>query len=230
MTRGPWQPDPAWPALDEPITPTEPRRWPHARTTTVLALLGAVVAVLGLPLGLVWAAFAPDVPVLVTGQGPLLAEPQPEQPAAADGWFTLLALPFGALVAGGAWLVAPGRRGPGAVVAVAAGAAAAGLVAWWVGRQVGLAAYEAALASAPEGTVLSRPADLRAVAAGWWPPVAAGVPLTPGLFAALAYTLLAAWSRFPALVPHPTPAPPPALVPPPALAPEPSRPPDATAP
>jgi hypothetical protein len=170
----------------------------------VLVAMATVVAVLGAPLGLAWAAFAPDVPVQVTEQGLMFAVPQPEQPAAADGWFTLLAVPFGALVAGGAWLVVPRSRGPGAVTAVAAGATVAGLLAWWVGRQVGLAGYDAALVAAPDGTVLSRPADLRVATAGWWPPVAAGVPLLPGLFAAVTYTLLAAWSRLPSLLPEPS--------------------------
>src|SRR5690606_7522958 len=129
------------------------------RGAAVWAALAVAVAVLGVPLGLLWAALAPDVPVQVTDQGLFYADPQPEQPVAGDGWFVLLSVPFGALVAIGAWAVAPRRRGPYALAAVTVGAVAAGLVAWWWGRHVGLSGYEAALADAPAGTVLSRPPD-----------------------------------------------------------------------
>jgi hypothetical protein len=174
----------------------------RAREAAVLAALAVAVAVLGVPLGLVWAALAPDVPVVVTGQGPVFADPQPEQPVAADGWFALVSVPFGVLVAVGVWAVARRRRGPYALAAVTVGAVAAGLVAWWWGRRVGLAGYESALADASTGTVLSRPQDLRVVTADRWPPVVLGVPLVPGLVAAATYTLLAAWSRFPDLRPE----------------------------
>lgn len=177
----------------------------RARRAAALAALVVAVAVLGVPLGLVWTALAPGVPVEVTDQGLLFADPQPEQPAAADGWFALLSVPFGVLAAVGAWAVAPRWRGPYALAAVAVGAVGAGLVAWWLGRHVGLSGYEAALADAPTGTVLSRPPDLRMVTSDRWPPVALGVPLLPGLVAAATYTLLAAWSRFPDLRPEDSP-------------------------
>lgn len=159
------------------------------------------VAALGIPFGLLWAVVAPDVPVRVTETGLALAESQPEQVAAADGWFALLAVPLGMLAAAGAWLLAPRARGAGALVAVTAGAVGAGVLAWWVGRQVGLAGYQAALETAPAGQVLDRPADLRVVGTGGWPPLVTGVPLMPALAAAVTYSLMAAWSRFPTLRP-----------------------------
>jgi hypothetical protein len=167
-----------------------------AQVATVVA-----VAALGIPFGLLWAALAPDVPVRVTDAGLAYVESQPEQVAAADGWFALLAVPLGVLVAAGAWLLAPRARGPGGLIAATAGAVGAGLVAWWVGRHVGLAAYEAALATASPGQVLDRPADLRVVGTGGLPSLVSGVPLVPALVAAVTYTLLAAWSRFPGLRP-----------------------------
>lgn len=171
------------------------------RTAGPPLAVAAVVALLGVPLGLAWAALAPDVPVRATAGGPVLAEPQGEQPVAADGWFVLLAAPFGVLVAGAAWRFLRRARGPGTVAAVAAGATIAGLLAWWVGRQPGLSAYEQAVAAASAGELLRQPPDLHMVASGWWPPVVQGAPLLPGLFAALTYTLAAAWSRYPELDP-----------------------------
>ena len=178
------------------------------RAVTAVTALGAVTAVLGLPLGLLWSWLAPDVPVRVTSTGgAAFATTQPEQPAAADAWFALLGLGFGALVAVCAWRLAAGTRGPAGLLALVAGTAGAGLLAWWVGRQVGLAGYQAALESAPPGAVLDRPADLRIARTGWWPPVVTGVVLAPALSAAVTYTLVAAWSRFPSLgVPPPGPS------------------------
>jgi hypothetical protein len=171
--------------------------------TTALAHAATVVAVaaLGIPFGLLWAALAPDVPVRMTDAGLAYVESQPEQVAAADGWFVLLAVPLGVLAAAGVWLLAPRARGPGGLTAATVGAVGAGLVAWWVGRQVGLAGYEAALATASPGQVLDRPADLRVVGTGGWRLLVTGVPLVPALAAAVTYTLLAAWSRFPTLRP-----------------------------
>jgi hypothetical protein len=188
-------PGPSWSAgpPDEP----GPDRAPPA----AFAALAAAVTALGIPLGVLWALIAPDVPVRVTEAGLAYIDSQPEQVAAADGWFVLLAVPFGLLAAGGAWLLIQRTRGVGGLVAVTVGAIGAGLLAWWLGRQLGLSGYEAAVQSAPEGSVLHRPGDLRIADAGWWPPLVTGVPLVPGLVAAVTYTLLAAWSRFPDLRP-----------------------------
>jgi hypothetical protein len=165
------------------------------------ALVTVALAVLGVPLGLLWAALAPDVPVRVTETGAVFAEPQPQQPIAADAWFVLLALGFGVLAAAGAWRLAVRLRGPAGLLALTAGLLAAGLLGWWVGR-AGLAGYQDALPAAVPGTVLDRPADLRVVQARWWPPMLAGVVLVPALSAAVTYTLLAAWSKFPSLRPE----------------------------
>lgn len=166
------------------------------------------VAALGIPLGLLWAAVAPDVPVVVTERGPVFGDPQPEQLVAADGWFAILAVPFGVLVAAASWLAGRRRlRGVPALVALTAGSVGAGLVAWGLGRRLGLASYRDALAAAEVGADLARPPDLVVAEAGWWPPHVLGVLLVPALAAVGTYTLLAAWSRFADLQP-PDPRPP----------------------
>ena len=63
---------------------------------------------------------APDTPVLKTAEGAIYAEPQPEQPIAADGWFSLLGLGFGLLVALVLWFVLRRRRGPVGLLAAVA--------------------------------------------------------------------------------------------------------------
>jgi hypothetical protein len=173
----------------------------------VLAAIAVAAAVLGVPFGLLWSVVAPDVPVRVTEAGPVFGEPQPEQLAAADGWFAILAVPFGVLVAAGVWLAVRRRgRGVPALVSLTAGMVGAGGLAWWAGRRIGLSGYRETLAAAPVGTDLARPADLAVAGAGWWPPHLLGVLLVPALAAAATYTLLAAWSRFPGLHPGDPPA------------------------
>lgn len=183
-----------------PPEPGPPKPAHPGRAAAVAAGAVAVVAALGLPLGLLWSALAPDVPVLVTDGGLVFAEAQPEQPIAGDGWFVLLAVPFGVLVAVAGWALRP-VRGTTGLLALTAGALAAGPLAWWLGRQVGLADFEAAAGAAAPGSVLGHPADLRVVEADWWPPMLSGVPVVPALAVAVTYTVLAAWSRYPSLRP-----------------------------
>ncbi|MPZ25842.1 MAG: DUF2567 domain-containing protein [Micromonosporaceae bacterium] len=186
--------------MSHPVDPSLPGL--AARPAGGLLLVATVVAALGVPFGLLWAAVAPDVPLVMTARGPAFAVPQPEQLIAADGWFAILAVPFGILVAVGVWLAGHRRRrGVAALAALTVGAVGAGLVGWGLGRRVGLAGYRDTLAAAEVGADLARPPDLVVAEAGWWPPHLLGVVLVPALVAASTYTLLAAWSRFADLQP-----------------------------
>ncbi|NLU77517.1 DUF2567 domain-containing protein [Micromonospora sp. HNM0581] len=170
-------------------------------TLSVLGLLGA-------PLGWLWAAVAPDTPVIKSGDGAVYGQAQPEQPVAADGWFSLLGLAFGVLAALAVWFLLRRHRGPVGLVVAAAGGLTAALVAWQVGRRVGLAGYQRLLDTEPDGTSLSKPADLRAGGIELFlgvVPVPYGNVLLPAFAAAVTYTLLAGWSRWPSLRPEPEP-------------------------
>ncbi|GIJ21422.1 hypothetical protein Vlu01_20460 [Micromonospora lutea] len=176
-----------------------------------MAVFGAavlVMGVLGAPLGWLWAAVAPATPVIKSGDGAVYGQAQPEQPIAADGWFSLLGLGFGVLAALAVWILLRRHRGPvGLVVAVAGGFAAA-LVAWQVGRRIGLAGYQRLLDTVPDGTRFSKPVDLRSGGIELFLgvlPVPYGNLLLPAFAAAVTYTLLAGWSRWPSLRPEPEP-------------------------
>ncbi|MCW2777143.1 MAG: hypothetical protein JWN17_868 [Frankiales bacterium] len=94
-------------------------------TTLALVLLGA-------PVGLLWAAVAPRVPVVLSAAGPNLVDPETGAFAGADVAFGGLVLLVGAVCGFVAFLL--GRRyGPGVVVGLLAG----GLVAAWVAKQTG---------------------------------------------------------------------------------------------
>jgi hypothetical protein len=190
----------------------EPRRrgWPTPLVGLVVAL---ALAVLGAPLGWLWSALAPDVPLVKTEGGARLTDPQPEEFVAADGWFTLLGLGFGVLAAIGVWVLLRRHRGPVVLLGLAVGTVGAALVAWWLGT-LGHGDFEELAASAPVGTPLSQPAELRAGGFEWlWGfiPTLQGDVLLPAFGAVVMYTLLAGWSRYPSLVPEPEPAAPLAL-------------------
>ncbi|WP_233219662.1 DUF2567 domain-containing protein [Micromonospora sp. RP3T] len=175
----------------------------------VAAVLGvaALLTALGVPLGLLWAWAAPGTPVRQTPDGAVYAVPQPEQPIAADGWFSLLALGFGVLSAITLWVLLRRRRGPVGLLAVTLGGLGAAVVAWQVGRRIGLGTFERLLDTAPPGTDFTKPADLRAGGVDWFGPLPLphGNLLLAAFGAAVTYTLLAGWSRWPSLRPEPEP-------------------------
>ncbi len=169
-----------------------------AGTALVLTLLGAV-------LGLVWAAVAPSVPVVRTAGGVVLTQPQPEEFIAADGWFSLLGLGFGVLATIAGWSILRRYRGPVGMLAVVIGTIGAALLAWQLGRQIGLAEFHRLLENAPVGRTFHKPPDLRAGSVKWFAgivPVVQGVLLIPAFTAAVTYTLLAGWSRYSSLRPE----------------------------
>lgn len=194
------------------------RRRP-ARALLVGTAAAVVIAALGAPLGLLWAVVAPGVPVVQASGGPVLTEQQPEQFVAADGWFSVLGLAFGVLAAVGVWWALRRWRGAVGLVALTFGSIGAALLAWWLGRQVGLGDYEQWRATAAVGASYLRPPDLRggSVHLHWgFLPSVRGDLLVPAFGAAVTYTLLAGWASDPELGVEPSGLP--DGVPPPATA------------
>ncbi|WP_329102428.1 DUF2567 domain-containing protein [Micromonospora sp. NBC_01699] len=186
--------------------PARPRAPLRALTVAVAAVLA--LTVLGAPLGLAWRAVAPSVPVIQDRGGAVLAQPQPEQFVAADGWFSLFGLVFGLLAAIAVWLFLRRYRGPVGMVVAALGAIGAAVVAWQVGRQIGLGEYQRMLETTAAGTGFAKPPDLRAGRFEWlfgFIPVLRGDLLVPAFGAVVMYTLLAGWSRYAGLGAEPEP-------------------------
>ncbi|MEV6346702.1 hypothetical protein [Actinoplanes sp. NPDC051851] len=189
--------------LPEPyaVAPEPPRRpwWkvlepgshrPWQRQLVVALGSAAVLALLGVPLGLLWAWLAPDVPVIATDSGIVVNDPSPEQYIAADGWFTLLGLGFGLLAAILAWLLLRRDRGPALLIGVIGGTFVAGRwVAGAVGEMIGRDAYADWRAAVTHGATYLAPPQLHAT----------GPKLVPAFAAAIVLTLLAGWSNDPDL-------------------------------
>ncbi|MGW0432631.1 DUF2567 domain-containing protein [Micromonospora sp. NPDC003197] len=199
---------PGWPYEISAVPQPQPQ--PRGRRLAVGA--GGVLALilLGVPLGLLWAMVSPQVPVVRTEAGTVLTQPQPEEFIAADGWFSLLGLGFGVLAAIAFWLVLRRYRGPLNLLLLVVGGIGAAVVAWQVGRRIGLDEYQRLLATAQIGEQFNKPPDLRAGTFEWlygWVPTLQGDLLLPAFGAVVTYTLLAGWSRWPDLRPEPEPLP-----------------------
>jgi hypothetical protein len=166
-------------------------RRPWRRSLTVCGALALGVLALGVPLGLLWAWIAPEVPVINSGRGGVVVnDPSPEEYVAADGWFTLLGLGFGILVAIVAWLVLRRDRGPFLLLGVVAGAFGAGyLSAPLVGESIGRSGYDQWRETAIQGATYLAPPEVHSV----------GPTLVPAFAAAIVLTLLAGWSNDPDL-------------------------------
>ncbi|MFC7548477.1 DUF2567 domain-containing protein [Plantactinospora sp. GCM10030261] len=206
---GNWPPE-ATPGPPYPMGLIPPAGVPESRRYPLLAGLAVLVGLvlLGLPFGLLWRAVAPGVPLVKTADGAVAAEPEPEEFIAADGWFILLGLGLGILAAIAVWVALRRLRGPVAMLALTFGGVGAALVAWRVGRLIGLSDYRRLLDSAPEGQRFTKPPDLRTAGVDWALgvlPVPHGSLLLPAFGAVITYTLLAGWSRWPGLRPEPEP-------------------------
>jgi hypothetical protein len=146
--------------------------------------------VLGGLLGVLWHVIAPATPVIASQGKILVNDPAPEEFIAADGWFTLLGLAFGLIVAVAAWLVLRRDRGPYLLLGIVVGTLAAGYFsAPWIGEMIGRGGYTSWMATAKEGATFMAPPELHSI----------GPSLVPGFIAAIALTLLAGWSNDPDL-------------------------------
>jgi len=163
---------------------------PWRRTAAVAVLSAVVILALGAPLGLLWAWLAPSVPVVATGESIVVNDPSPEQYIAADGWYTLLGLGFGLVVAAVAWLLLRRDRGPFLLLGVVAGTLGAGYyVAPWIGQMIGRSGYEHWRDMATRGATYLAPPEVHST----------GPKLVSAFAAAIVLTLLAGWSNDPDL-------------------------------
>ncbi|MEU7872717.1 hypothetical protein [Dactylosporangium sp. NPDC049140] len=186
----------------EPAEATRPARVPILREVLVALLTAVVVAGLGAPFGLLWSKLAPHVELVQTQYGPYPIQPEPEGYWGDEGWFVLMAIGMGILVALAAWFLLRRYRGPVMLVALVLGSAGASVLGAWLGNKIGYAHYIDLAGHAPEGTHIFRPVKLRtgtsSLALGFIPWVR-GTMLIQGLAAAAVYTGMAGFHVSPTL-------------------------------
>lgn len=131
--------------------------------------VAAIVAVLGLPVGLLWAAVAPRALVVFGSDGPDLVDDQTKAFIGADAWFLLITGVVGIVCGVLAFRFAGRRHGVLTALGVAVGSLAAGWIAARVGHQVGLAAWQSARAANTAGSTARLYLRIRAtgVEAAW---------------------------------------------------------------
>jgi hypothetical protein len=121
-----------------------------------------VIAVLGVPAGLLWTTVAPRTTYVIAGGKALLGDPESQTLIAADGWFAVLTALAGLLCGVVAYVLAGRLREIGLLAALGVGGAAAGLVAWWVGSLVGRSSFQHLVHTARDGTTARSALDLHA--------------------------------------------------------------------
>ena len=165
---------------------TEPAVVSAAKPTTSMwsSLLGAfgVASVMGLPLGVAWYLLAPHITFVVREDGVYAGDDAPTDWFGVDGWFFIVGLGLGVLAGViGYWRW---RQRP---VAALVGLAVGGLLAGWLGVQIGRllgpSTIDASALDAPVGTVIPAPLDI--LATGTLLAVGFAAVLTFGLFVAL---------------------------------------------
>ena len=176
-------PPPAGPVVShDPLPPARPIGLAALRSELradlqVTLRLVAVLALSGIPAGLLWWLLAPRVEVRVTSPGryEAIERVSEEFRAADDGVYVLVLAGLGLLAGLAAWWLLRRRRGVTVLLGLAAGTAAAALVAWQLGEALapsppdadlqtggdvvksglGLASTPAALMVAPFAAVLA---------------------------------------------------------------------------
>ncbi|MGH3714001.1 MAG: DUF2567 domain-containing protein [Micromonosporaceae bacterium] len=178
------------PYLLPPAPAPDPRpRWADELVVATVAMV--VLAVLGVLWGLLWQVVTPGAEIQMTADGPVHANATAETYFADDAWFAVLGAAAGLLAALGGWVLVRRHRGPILLAGVVIGCLIGAVVAWQVGRHLGLPEFERLIEQAAPGRSFRRPARLAAY----------GVLGIPGFVAAFTYTLLAGWSRYPELRP-----------------------------
>jgi hypothetical protein len=141
-----------------------------------------VIAVLGVPAGLLWTTVAPRTTYVIAGGKALLGDPESQTLIAADGWFAVLTAVAGALCGVVAYVLAGRLREIGLLAALGVGGAAAGLIAWGVGSLIGRSSFQHQVRTAHDGATAKGALDLHA----------AGVVIAWPLIAIVVFGLLEA--------------------------------------
>jgi hypothetical protein len=128
--------------------------WPEVRADLrSSAWLVVVLAVIGLPTGVLWWLLAPRADYRITADGPVvLGQPSEELLVADDAVLVLVLAGVGLVCGGTAWWLRR-RRGVATVLALAVGGTLTALGAWQVGELLGAGPSEAELAEV--GTVVT---------------------------------------------------------------------------
>jgi hypothetical protein len=209
----PWQPpepglsgQPGAPAIGRAYVPAPPfpTGEPLVRLREAVAALAValLISLSGFPLGWLWSSIAPHTPVQMIPEGVVYSQPEQEQLIADEGWYLILTVLAGIVIASLAWALLRRYRGVPMALGLAVGGVIGGAVTAWFGHSIGNAHFRQLVAHAQAGTNFVAPVTLRVKQMGWWHgvlPYARGDVLALAITALVVYLLLAAFSAFPSL-------------------------------
>lgn len=143
---------------------------PTGRVLRIWAVTTLVLALLGPPAGLLWAAIAPEVKYVVVSGRTVFADPEGQAVIGVDGRFAVITALAGVLCGVLAYLAGGRGNDIALVLGLAVGGVAAALLAWKTGHLIGLDKFERAVRGAPDGRTATGPADLQATGVlVFWP-------------------------------------------------------------
>lgn len=192
---GPWVPTAA------PIQPTRGPGW--AAQTVAGVATAIVVAALGFPLGWLWSSLAPWLPVTASDGSLFYADPEGSQSAGQEGWYVLISIGAGVILAILAWVLLRRLRGPITMIGLALGGLLSGWIMWRFGRSIGRAAAKETARSAADGTNFKIPVDIRIERNGLWHgfvPYVAGDLVYLAISAVAVYAIIAGFAAYPDLI------------------------------
>ncbi len=185
-----------------PDGPAEPERTSRLSEALLAVAAAALITALGFPLGWLWSAAAPWIPALKVPQGAVLAQPEQEQIVADEGWYLLITIVAGLVLAVLAWVLLRRYRGVFMLLGLAVGGVLGGVITLKFGHHIGSHHFKHLAAHAPDGTQFLAPVNLRVQQTGlWhhWLPYARGDVLALAIAATALYVLLAGFSAHPSL-------------------------------
>jgi hypothetical protein len=188
--------------VEQPMAPSAAASVPRGRELLFALLVAVVVFGLGAPFGLLWSKLAPHVELVQTQYGPYPIEGEPEGYWADDGYFLLMSIAMGIVIAVAAWFLLRRYRGPILLAALVIGSAAASVLAAWLGNKIGWSHYVDQVNHAPVDTHIFRPVKLRTGTSSLYMgfiPWVRGTMLVQALSAAAVYTGLAGFHASPTL-------------------------------
>jgi hypothetical protein len=192
-------------ALAVPIIPegrSEPERTSRLSELLLAVGVAALITALGFPLGWLWSAAAPWIPAEKVPRAAVLAQPEQEQIVADEGWYLLITIVAGLVLALLAWILLRRYRGVFMVLGLAVGGVLGGVLTLKFGHHIGTHHFDNLVANAPVGTQFLAPVNLRVQQTGlWhhWLPYARGDVLALAITATALYVLLAGFSAHPSL-------------------------------
>ncbi len=172
----------------------------RGRQALIPVAIVLAVAAFGVAVGWLWAEIAPRVPVVKADGGRYYyGVAEPEQAVAGDGWFLVLGVIVGVLLAIAAWVLLRRYRGYVMMAALGLGSILGAWVAWFVGYKIAMTEFTRVAATTPVDGRLNAPLELAMTNMNphkWWFPGLTGVIVAQALAAVLVYTILAGFSAF----------------------------------